>query len=210
MSGPEYPAAMCKHCDSELVAATRFCPHCGLSQTRRSYRGPIVLAVIATLLIVLGGGVGAATFSAMSADGFSGELADWAGPAINEVLAASGSSEIELIEGSGGGADTWVLVAFLAGVLVGLFGLFLACIAAFWAIVRGQAGRRTSAAYARSQPAIGTARTQATAQVERARPHVERAVHRGRTEVAPKVAEGARRGRTAVTEALERRRQRRS
>lgn len=200
------PTAACTNCHGPLASGQQYCPQCGRAASGVSYRGPIVIGAIATFFLLVGGGVALASWSTISSQGASGIAADIAGPLVNDLLGGIGSDQIDLISGGGGGASWTVVIAFLAGSLFAFAACFFLLAALIWFLVLWAPRHRAQDAYVKAQPSIDRAREQA-APVARKAAATTRTV--AREEVAPRVAEGARKSRDAAQRALEKRRARR-
>lgn len=206
---PQAPqgVAACTNCHGPLAAEQLYCPQCGRAAAGVSYRGPAVIAAIATFFLVVGGGVALASWGSIQSQGASGIAADIAGPLVNDLLGGIGSEQIDLISGGGGGASWTVVIAFLAGSLLAFAACFFLLGALIWFLVRWAPRNRAKDAYVRAQPSLDRAREQAA---PAARQAAQRSATVAREEIAPRVADGARKSRDAAQKALEKRRARKA
>ncbi len=173
-------ASSCPRCRTLLQPGASFCASCGTALGRRSYAGPRNLAIGGGALTVAGGIVAVAAFSTVQAQGVGSLAADLLGPTANQLLDLLGAGIVDVPTDGSNGASLAVVLAFMAGALVGGIGVVLLLAALVWALVRSAPQRRQEELRERAR---GTA--------EASRPHVERAAEVARTEVAPRLVKGA-------------------
>ena len=172
----------CRSCAAPLAGGSSFCPDCGVAVAKRpskGYRGPVVVGGSGLAICAVGTVVALATFGSISADGGSGVLMDIAGPWVNDVLSATGSSEIEQLD-DGGGASWGLLAAFLVSVLVATVGALVALGGGAWALARWGTPDRRRELRAQAAPVAQQGRERSKQLSAAARPVAQDGLHKGR------------------------------
>lgn len=113
------------------------------------YRGPFRLGLAGLILLVLGGAAAVATVVIAQAQG---------------MLNSAAMDTIGGVVGLDTGGDdrdpsVFLLITFVAGFVVGAFGLCLAAAAGVWALVRSRAREHAGVAWVKAKPVLAEAGT---------------------------------------------------
>jgi hypothetical protein len=143
------------------------------------YRGPFRLGLAGLILLVLGGAAAVATVVIAQAQGM---LNSAAMDALGSVVGVDTG-------GDNRDPSLFLLATFVAGFVVGAFGLCLATAAGVWALVRSRARQHAGVAWVKAKPVLAEAGTRGRQAADLGRRRIGEAAARRREAKAAPVAE---------------------